>query len=317
MLDLLAVGELNVDLILSGLAHPPQLGTEIVAQGCDECMGSSAAICACAASSLGLNTAIYGKLGLDERGALVRRSLLRYGVDTSAVEQSAAYRTGLTVSVSMPGDRAMITFNGDTIDCFTAAEIPIDTVRARHLHVSSYFLHTRMHEGFAERLLQARRLGMTVSLDAGWDDTGRWRAALGRTLEQTDLFFPNEIEATRIADTRDVVAAARRIAEAGCTAVVKLGEKGALACQPDGAAFYMPAIPCEPVDTTGAGDTFNAGFLTAWLNGQSIPECLAYGNAAASISLSWPGGATRCPTPEEVNDVITRARQSGWSCRTL
>ena len=308
MFDVLAVGELNVDVVLTGLKQPPVMGQEILAEQYTECMGSSTAICACAVSSLGAKTAFFGKLGEDSRGDLVANTLQRYGVDTRTIIRSGELCTGVTVSMSMPGDRAMVTYFGDTINSFEAADVPLESVRARHIHVGSYFLQTRLHSGLTELFRRARKLGMTTSLDAGWDEHGSWANALGDVLTQTDYFFPNEKEAACIAGTEDMEEAARRIAGMGCTAVLKLGSKGALACDREGRLHYGQAFRVPVVDTTGAGDSFNAGFLRAALNGASLEECMAYGNATGAVSVGYEGGTTHCPTPDEVERLLGRTK---------
>lgn len=305
MFDVLAVGELNVDIILSGLKRPPVMGEEVLSETYTECMGSSTAICACAMASLGMHTTFFGKLGMDNHGELVMKSLGRYGIDTTHVLRAPEYTTGVTVSMSMPGDRAMVTYFGDTIDAFTAEEVPLEKIQARHIHVGSFFLQAKLRPGLKELFRRAHAQGMTTSLDAGWDDTGSWREALGDVLSETDFFFPNEKEAECIAGTADMEEAARIIAGMGCNTIVKWGSKGSLYCSKDGKeAYRCGSFKVTPVDTTGAGDSFNAGFLTAFLQGKSIPECMRYGNATGAVSVCYEGGATHCPTAEDVAQML-------------
>ena len=304
MYDLLTAGELNADLILTGLKQAPVLGLEILADGYKECMGSSTAICACAASSLGLRTAFFGKVGGDAYGDLAMKTLRRWGVDTGAVIRSPQMRTGVTVSMSTPHDRALVTWYGDTIDSFDAEEIPLGTLPARHLHVGSYFLQRRLHAGLPEAFRRAREMGMTTSLDAGWNERGDWTESLGSVLPQTDYFFPNEKEAACIAGTDDMDEAARRIAAMGCTAVIKLGAEGSLCCGKDGRILRCEGFRVRAVDTTGAGDSFNAGFLRAVLRGEPPERCLLWGNAAGAVCVQHEGGASRCPAPEEAEALI-------------
>lgn len=304
MFDLLAVGELNVDIVLSGLKQPPVMGEEILAERYTECMGSSTAICACAAASLGVKTAFFGKLGMDAHGELVLDTLGRYGVDAGAVLRAPEWRTGVTVSMSMPKDRAMVTYFGDTIDAFEADAVPLECIKARHIHVGSFFLQTRLQPGLEGLFRRAKELGMTTSLDAGWDERGRWADALGGVLSQTDYFFPNEREAACISGTQDMEEAARRIAGMGCTAVVKLGAEGSLVCDRGGRLYRAEPFRTCAVDTTGAGDSFNAGFIAAMLKGKSLEECMRYGNATGAVSVQYEGGTSHCPMPDEVERMM-------------
>ena len=198
----------------------------------------------------------------------------------------------------------MVTYFGDTIDSLEACEVPLEKIRARHIHVGSFFLQTHLQPGLTELFRQARALGMTTSLDAGWDEHGRWKRALGDVLSQTDYFFPNEREAACIAGTEDMEDAARRIAAMGCTTVVKMGARGSIACDRQGKLHRAKAFRVQPVDTTGAGDSFNAGFLVAALAGKTLEECLEYGNAVGAVSVCYEGGTSHCPRPDEVERLI-------------
>lgn len=305
MRDVLFCGELNVDLVLTGVRRAPEFGIEIIANDYTECLGSSTAICACAAASLGLTARFFGKLGGDRYGSIVLNSLQGYGVDTSLIEVSGAYRTGLTVSISSAVDRAMITYFGDTIDGFEADEIPLESAGVRHLHMGSYFLQPRVRKNLPALYRRAKHLGMSTSLDAGWDEAGRWSDGLQDILPFTDFFFPNDKEACAIAGTGDVLEAASIIARMGTNIIVKCGPDGAVLCAGgSGEPKRFPAFQTRVLDSTGAGDSFNAGVLYAFLHGLPLDECVRYGNAAGAVSITRPGGTTACPTLREVEETI-------------
>ena len=305
MKDLLFAGELNVDLILTGVRQAPAFGIEILADGYTECLGSSTAICACAAASLGLTASFFGKLGVDRFGSIVMDALKRYGVDTSPVVASEAYRTGLTVSISAQHDRAMVTCFGDTIDAFDADEVPLEAAGARHLHAGSFFLQPRVRKTLPALYERARALGMTTSLDAGWDEFERWNDGLPEILPFTDFFFPNEKEACAIAGTSDIFEAAVKIAGMGSHVMVKCGPDGAVLCRRGSSEpVRFPPFATRVVDSTGAGDSFNAGALYAFLKGMPLEDCVRYGNATGAVSVTRPGGTTACPTLEEVEKTL-------------
>lgn len=306
MFDLIAVGELNVDIVFSGLKQLPVMGEEILGENFTQCMGSSTALCACASSALGLKTAFFGKLGMDAYGTIVSDTLERFGIDTSHLVRSPEYRTGVTVSMNLGKDRALLTCFGDTIDGFCADDVPLEKLGARHLHVGSYFLQTKLHSGLTSLFRKAHALGMTTSLDAGWDEKGRWSEAMGDVLSETDFFFPNEKECVEIARNECIEDAARIIASRGCTAVVKLGEEGSLACTKSGNLLRAGAFRANVVDTTGAGDNFNAGFLSAFLSGKPLDLCLKYGNAAGAVSVGYEGGCSHRLTMREMEDLIRK-----------
>src|SRR5512137_912157 len=168
-LDVVAVGELNPDLILGGMSGPPRLGREILAEHCAFTLGSSTALCAANLAALGLSVGIAGKVGEDAFGELVVRCLDQRGIDTSHVIRDAAVRTGITVSLAYPEDRAMLTFAG-AMAHLAVTEVDRDYLAsARHLHVSSLFLQRDLQPGCADLLRQMRARGLTISLDPGWD----------------------------------------------------------------------------------------------------------------------------------------------------
>jgi len=305
MRDLLFAGELNVDLVLTGVRQAPVFGTEILADEYTECLGSSTAICACAAASLGLSASFFGKLGRDRFGSIVMDALTRYGIDTSPIDASEAYKTGLTVSISAQEDRAMVTCFGGTIDAFDAQDVPLEGAGARHLHMGSYFLQPRVRKNLPQLYERAKALGMTTSLDAGWDEFGRWNDGLPEILRFTDFFFPNDKEACAIAGTSDILEAAVRIAGMGAHAMVKCGPDGAVLCRRGSdEPTRFPPFRTRVVDSTGAGDSFNAGALYAFLKGMPLEECVRYGNATGAVSVTRPGGTTACPTLEEVERTL-------------
>jgi sugar/nucleoside kinase (ribokinase family) len=309
-LDVYAIGELNADLVLTGLNAIPPPGREYLCQDSALLLGSSTAICACVMSSLGLKTGFVGALGLDAFGDVCHAALGRYGVDTAHVRRDAALRTGLTVCLSVGGDRAMVTHLGDTIDCVAAEDIPSAVPEeARHVHIGSFFLNRKLAAGLPAWLKLAKAKGMTVSLDAGFQETQDWDGGLSEVLPLVDVFFPNQEEARGIGRSNDTLEAAHRVRAMmrGGALVVKLSADGVLAITGDGER-RRGAYPAAVVDTTGAGDSFNAGFLYAWLAGRPLDDCLCYGNAAGAVSVGRMGGTSRCPTLGEVERCIRLGR---------
>ena len=303
---MLAVGELNPDLVFTGLGTMPVPGREILADSYRLTLGSSTAICAAAAAGLGLRTALVSKVGADPFGDVSIRLLAKTGVCTDYVRQDAAVQTGITVSMADANDRALLT-SLEVIAQMGAEDV--DTAlfaRARHIHVGSFFLQTHLREGLAELFRAAKQQGLTTSLDAGWDDHGCWDYGLREVLQYTDFFFPNESEAAAITRLPDPAAAAAVLAQTCGCAVVKCGSRGAVLCK-DGEVLRRTAISgMQVVDTTGAGDSFNAGFLYGLLRGHSLPRCLDYAAACGAISITRVGGASALASAEELEALLHR-----------
>ena len=297
--DLLVIGELNVDIIATGLERLPELGKEILAPSLELRMGSSSAICAAAASKLGLRVGFVGKVGDDLFGRFVVERLQELGVDTGPIIVDPSIRTGATIAISTPQDRGFVTYLG-SIAALTPEEVDHNLFeQARHVHSSSFFLQQGLQPGYPHLFAAARMRGCTTSLDTGYDPLERWDSTLWDTLRQADIFLPNEVEAPAITGRADPRAAAEVLAEVVPTVVVKLGGGGALARQGE-RCVQVSAFPVEVIETTGAGDTFNAGFLTAWLKGLTLEESLTLGVAAGSLSVTKVGGSEGAPTLEEM-----------------
>jgi sugar/nucleoside kinase (ribokinase family) len=144
------------------------------------------------------------------------------------------------------------------------------------------------------------------------DPSDRWDGGVDRMLATSDIFFPNAAEARAIARIDDVEEAALALAargaigrqDGGPIVAVKLGAAGALACRADGPIVRVPAFPAEPVDTTGAGDSFDAGFLRAWLDGRDLEECLALGAVCGALSTRQVGGVDGQATLAEARRAL-------------
>lgn len=300
--DVLAVGELNVDLIFTGLGSMPIPGRELIAKEMHLMLGSSTAICAAGLSRLGLSVGFAGKLGNDDNGALVRRDLARLGVKDAGILTDPTIPTGMTLSLTADRDRALVTCLG-TIDQLRIEDLNLSILdSARHVHVGSFFLQSGLRPGLVKLFSEAHARGLTTSLDAGWDDTGCWDYGLRDVLKLTDFFFPNESEALAISGCGTVEAAADMLAGWCPTSVLKLGGEGALFCQ-GSERIRVPAFEgITVIDATGAGDSFNAGFLCAFLRGLPMETCLHFGNACGALAVTRIGGASSCP---EIADVST------------
>lgn len=307
MLDLLVAGELNVDVLMNGLKQTPEFGREILCEGYQELAGSSTGNTVCTAAKLGLKTAVFSRLGRDRFGEIMLQALERYGVETNFIDISDRYQTGVTVSMSNDRDRAMVTYFGDTINAFSAKEIPLEAAGARHLHMPSFYLNPRVQPDLAEVYERAHGLGMTTSLDAGWDESGKWHEHLDNVLAHTDFFFPNESETEAITGECDPAKGAAALAALGCNAVVKCGGTGSYYCARNSSdVLFFPSYPTMLVETTGAGDSFDAGFLYAYLNGGKIEDCMRMGNAVGALSVQRAGGVENCPGLQEALRTIER-----------
>jgi len=301
--DLTAVGDVNADLIMAEPAAAPALGQEVLVRDAYLTLGGATALLAATAARLGLAVRIVGKVGGDSLGRSLLADLEAAGVDTSLVLVDGQARTGITVSLTWPNDRALITYAGP-IARLAAEEVPAAAFEdTRHLHVSSYFLQKALQPGCADLFRRAHRLGLTTSLDTGDDPDDRWDSGLADVLAHVDVFFPNRREAARIAGTSEPTDALDRLASLVPTVVVKLGADGAIASV-RGERLRVGAFAVRPLDTTGAGDSFDAGYLRAHLRGLPPGECLLWGAAAGALATTWLGGHSDRMSAEAVLRLV-------------
>ncbi|TXS13127.1 MULTISPECIES: carbohydrate kinase family protein [Streptomyces] len=317
--DLLVIGDANPDIVLGPLDTPPAFGQreQLVDTG-RLTLGGSGAIMACGAARLGLKVAFAGRVGDDEAGRFVRTALTARGVDTQALHTDPVLPTPLTVIVTRgDGDRAILTAPG-TLSAGGPDDVPEALLTgARHVHASSYFLLPRIAEALPRLLAKARAGGATTSLDTNDDPSGTWeRRGIEATLAVTDYLLPNAQEALALADAigstavsapgaDPLDAAAAVLAARGPHVVVKNGAEGALLH--DGRALRRtPGTAARPLDTVGAGDSFDAGWVAALLHGLPLPEALEIAAACGALSTRAHGGTPAQPTWDEARTAVAR-----------
>jgi sugar/nucleoside kinase (ribokinase family) len=310
-LDVVVVGELNADLILIGLPGLPALGELKLARGMCLTLGSASAIFASNIARLGLKVGFVGKVGADEIGEFIVQCLQRERVDVSRIKREDGAATGICVSLSFQGEYAQASYPG-VRETFTLADVDMDFVmRARHLHLSSYYIQPGMISGCPELFRKAKEEGLSTSLDPDTDPSDEWNESIYRVLEYVDVFLPNEVEALKISGQRDLESALQRLGQRVHMVVVKRAGKGAVLRRRQ-VTLASTGFPVDSVDTTGAGDSFNAGFLFQYLQGSSLETCLQWGNACGALSTRAMGGTTSFPTRDDVGRFL--ADHSSESC---
>ncbi len=323
--DLLVLAELNPDVLVSSGDVDVRFGqVERLVDRATITLGSSGAITACAAAAQGLRVAVCAVIGDDPIGEWTAEQLRGHGVDIAGVIRRPGRQTGLSVVLTRSdGDRAILTYVG-TMPELTSADIAPDRLlSARHVHVSSFFLQRGLQAGLAGLFGAARQAGTTTSLDTGWAPAGEWASA-GPALRHVHYLLPNAAECTHLAAALDasarhadrdagdgerdgagdgenqpaILRAAAALRRLGPDVAVKLGASGALAVTAGGVA-RAAGRAVVPVDTTGAGDCFNAGFIAGVLDGSATVDSLRRAVACGSIAVTGWGGTGRLPNRAE------------------
>ena len=297
--DLLVVGEINPDLILQGDEVRPVFGqAEKLVEEASLTVGSSSAILACGAARLGLKTAFIGVVGDDLFGRYMLDAMQSRNVNTSACIIDRTLATGFSVILSEPGDRAILTYAG-SIASLRFEDIDLGFLeRTRHLHLSSYFLLEALRPALPQLFRAAKERGLSTSLDTNWDPSGTWDGGLQEVFPYVDVLLPNEAEALYLSGEEELAAALETLAGEVPLVAVKLGAQGAVARQGAEEA-WAPTLPVEVVDTTGAGDSFDAGFLYGFLNDWPVEKSLRLACACGSLSTRAVGGTAAQATLQE------------------
>jgi sugar/nucleoside kinase (ribokinase family) len=301
--DIIVVGEINADLILKGDVTPAFGQVEKLLDDATLTIGSSSAIFACGAARLGLKVAFIGKAGEDEFGRFMLREMQGRGIDTSGVVIDPTLKTGLSVILARGNDRAILTYLG-TIAALRYDDINMNLLQqARHIHVGSYYLLDSLRPDIPKLFKTAHDFGMTTSLDTNYDPSEKWAGGIHQTLAHTDVFMPNEAELAGISGQTDVESGLKALGERVRLIAVKQGGEGATAWR-EGHATRQGSIPVQVVDTTGAGDSFDAGFIYGYLNGYPLEKALKLATVCGVLSTRGAGGTAAQATLEEAENAM-------------
>lgn len=288
--EVLVIGELNVDILLNDINGFPVIGQEILADNLTLTLGSSSAIFAANISSLGVTTSFCGVVGKDMMGKFILNELNNKQVDTSLVAESSEHQTGLTMILNYQQDRANVTYCG-AMEYFSFSDIPIDKFyQFKHLHLSSYFLQKALQKDIIQLFKTAHDTGLSTSIDIQWDPANEWKFPFEECLTYVDFFFPNEAEILALTRTKQLSDAFNILSSFANTVVVKRGENGATAYHKGNITHAPPYLHHHFIDAVGAGDSFNAGFISSYLKGKSLQESLHFGNLAGAINTTASGG---------------------------
>ncbi len=300
----MVIGELNVDVIVTGLSQAPLMGAETLVDEITLRLGSASAIFACGIAKLGHRVTFVSQVGKDLFGEFCLSELRLAGISTKDVSIRPDLRTGVTIALSSRNDRALVTdlgaiatlnFNPSRMSMFKGHQ---------HLHMTSYFLQQELRPAFARILREARRAGLNTSFDPNSDPTKKWSKKIDQVLSHTDILFLNKSEAEQLTRTQGVRNALKKLGASVPCAVIKLGRKGAVAIKA-GEIASVDGYKVKTVDTTGAGDSFAAGFVSAYLNNEPLRECLRFGNACGALSATKFGGTAGQPNAREIKKFLS------------
>jgi ribokinase len=293
---LLTAGEAFEDLVFVGLDRLPAPGEEVKTDTFHATIGGGAVITAVAAARLGVSTAIVSALSAPAVARLQRERVRVHNLRQPREPHA------ITAALSTTTERAFVTFNGVNAVLEPRLLEALATTSAGHVHLA---LTPSDLDAWIARITRLRKAGHTVSWDFGWSEALALRPELPALMDALDLVFVNELEAPLYGQANALDDAYPSLRARKCTVIVKLGSLGSrwLRAGPDG-DVVMPAPRVTPVDTTGAGDAFSAGFLAAWLRGAAPATCLATGNTVGASSTRAAGGLDALPHAKSLPAIL-------------
>ena len=301
--DVLVAGELNIDIILDEIDGFPEIGKEILSDRMTVTLGSSSAILASNLAVLGSEVAFMGKIGDDSFGKLILQTLNTKKVNTGSVITQSNLTTGATIVLNYDKDRANITFPG-AMDHLSSSEITDEIlIQSKHLHVSSIFMQKGLKDGMVNLFERAKKLGLTTSIDPQWDPNEDWEIDLKSLLPHVDVFLPNRKEFMFLTKSKSIEEGIEHVKDFVNILIIKDGENGAHLYIKDHfitkPAYFNPNIS----DCIGAGDSFNAGFLSKFTKGFDLEHCLDFANMTGAVNTTNYGGTTAFKSLAEVEKI--------------
>lgn len=307
--DVYVYGDVNIDLVIPGVEKFPEPGQEDEVPVMETFVGGGAALFTLGVGKLGLHPVFQGEVGDDCYGELIRKQFRESHVDDTLLATSTEQKTGISISFTNEKDRSFLTYRG-TNEKISISQVNVEMVKeASHIHVTGY-AGSINHEEYLNLLKRIKEeTEATVSFDVGWDSTGEWKPEIRELFPYIDVLFMNETEAEHYGRTDDAVAAAEEFAKTAGMAVIKRGKSGSIAVR-DQKLYQAPSYTVTAVDTTGAGDSFNAGFVYGFLRGKTMEECLQCGNACGALSVTALGGNTGFPTEERLQEFLLERKET-------
>lgn len=306
-LDVIMQGTVFLDIVLTGLATLPAAGTEVFADGMGSCPGGVANL-AVATARLGLRTGLAAAFGDDSYGDFLWTTLTdQEGIDLSSSRRFDDWHSPVTVSMAVNRDRAMVTHEHPP-------PVPLDDLLAVVPQARAGMVQLGNESGtWAPKAAAA---GTLMFGDVGWDPSQEWPETLLAEIGQLHAFLPNSTEAMAYTRTEDPRAALMVLADLVPVVIVTCGGQGSIGLDGvSGEEEWVPALPVNAVDATGAGDVFAAAFIVGTLQEWPLRQRMAFGNLCSGLAVQQVGGSLAAPGWGDIADWFetVKMRSDGGS----
>lgn len=299
MIDLVTIGDINSDFTVN-VPRFPKEDDEVQIEDMQQILGGDATNIAVAASKLGLKTALIACLGSDAENLELFNKLREHHVILDGVRISKTNKTGLVISiVRKDGERNLLSYRGANSELSIGPEQAYIIYQSKALHVSDPI--PEVENWFIEQKPTGNQV---LSFDPGSITAARGIKSLQNILAKVNLLFVNEVELEMLTGIHDLKESARRMLAQGPQLVtVKMGKRGCYIATPE-ITYQLPGYKINAVDSTGAGDAFDAAFLTMFLKGSSLPEAAQFANAVGAITATRFGAQEALIDEQQVIDFM-------------
>lgn len=297
------LGNVLVDVLAKPVDSLPPKGGLLPVDHIEMSMGGCASNSAIVLKRLGVATSLWGKLGRDLFGDFAYGQLRKEGIELSGMIRDPKVSTSATVVLVDSKARRSFLHSMAANDHIQRKDLDLSLLSPfSHLHIGGYFLFPKLDGApMASILREARRKGLTTSLDTAWDLKGRWMRALRPCLPHLDYFMPSEREVRMLLGHVNPARAARAFLDWGSRCVIiKLGPKGSYLLNQEGIELKVPALKTRVVDETGAGDAFCAGFIKGLSLKWDLRRCLQLANATGARAVGALGATAGITGPRQV-----------------
>lgn len=301
MKKVLIIGNVNPDIVLIDVNEYPQMGQELWINDCKVVMGGGAGNCSIDLSKLGCSTYLLSKVGTDFFGKFLLEGFNKYNVNTQFVQVNEKIMTGMSIAITKKKERSFISFKDKQSHINFNNMSDNDLQRFSHVHLMGY--NKKNSNSYIEFCKRVKALNISISADVGWDSTEKWDSSILNFLKEVDIFIPNEVEAKNYSGKENKIDALDFLSNYVDTIVIKLGGNGCIA-KSKGKFFKKSSFNVQTIDTIGAGDAFDSGFIYAYINGMDIEKCLDYANTCGAISTTLYGATDAFPTLEQLENQL-------------
>lgn len=311
MFDVACIGILVADVISKPVDEIPERGKLGLIDRIELFTGGCAVNAAIAMAKIGLNTALIGKIGNDGFGKFISDVLKEEGVEITGLVVGEKSSTSASVVLSdSTGERTFLHCLGANAE-FTDTDVNFNIIKnSKIIFIAGTMLMPSFDgEACARVLRQSKEMGKYTVLDTAWDSKGRWMEVLKPCMPYIDLFIPSYEEAAKLSGKEETEEIADVFLSMGVkVAVIKLGKDGCFIKAISGEKHLIPTYShIKAIDTTGAGDSFVAGFLTGLTKGWSLYECGKFANAVGTHCVMAIGASTGIKKLEEIKEFMSES----------